>query len=153
MSRFEFGKITRQIYESSIFFTGPVNRAIFMDSVVLAEGDNIVHMGLRAFAKTTGWSLDQVREAARVHMTEDPESRTKTEGGRRWMWVDPNNEEAGFLVVNRDLYKRESQEQRKSRKSQWAAKKRAAERETRVNILTDNVTVMEAVGRKKRSPA
>lgn len=142
MSRYEFGKIVRQIYESSLFFDGPVNRAIFMDSVVLAEADNVVHMGLRAFAKTTGWSLEQVREAATVHMAPDPESRTKTLEGRRWAWVDSDNEDAGFLVVNRDIYKRESPDQKKVRKARWAAKARAEEKESRVNIITDNITVL-----------
>lgn len=124
MSRYQFGKIVRQIYESSLFFTGPVNRSIFMDSVVLADGDNIVHMGLKAFAKTTGWSLEQVKEAAAIHMAPDDDSRTKTMEGRRWVWANPENPEEGFLVVNRDIYKRETPEQEKYRKRNWAAKAR-----------------------------
>jgi len=142
MSRFEFGKITRQIYDSSIFFTGPINRSIFMDSVVLAEADDIVHMGLKAFAKATGWTLDQVKEAASVHMSPDPDSRTKLHEGRRWLWVDPDNENAGFLVVNRSTYKRESPEQSNLRKNQWAKRRREQDRAARVNITTDNITVI-----------
>lgn len=152
MSRYEFGKITRQIYDSSIFFTGPVNRSIFMDSVVLSEADNVVHMGLRAFAKATGWTLEQVREAARVHMSPDPESRTKTMEGRRWMWVDSENEEAGFLVVNRDIYKRESPDQEKARRRKYAKDRRDQERSNHINVITDNVTIVEAGrGTKKGS--
>jgi len=143
MSRYEFGKILRQIYDSSLFFAGPVNRSIFMDSVVLADADNIVHMGLRAFAKTTGWTLEQVREAAAVHMAPDPESRTKRLEGRRWVWADAENEDAGFLVVNRDIYKIESPDQKRARDRLWAGRKRAEERAHRVNIITDSITVMK----------
>jgi len=121
----EFGLIDQQIYHSSIFLAGPVNRAIFMDSVVLASSDDAVHMPLWAFARITGWSVEQVEEAARVHMSEDRRSRTKILNGRRWAWIDENNHELGFRVVNRALYKKSSPETLKAYKAKWARENRA----------------------------
>ncbi len=138
MSRHEFGKITQQIYDSSLWFEGPVNRAIFMDSVILADSDDAVRMSLRAFAQRTGWSLEQVREAARVHMSPDPESRTQTAEGRRWLWVDPGNEQAGFRVVNRSLYKFESPDRERARKRAWARRDRQLVRELKAKNPTQH---------------
>lgn len=126
MSSRNYGKIIQGIFDSSIMSTGPVNRAIFMDSVVLAESDSVVHMSLGAFSRRTGWSLEQVREAAKVHMSPDLESSSKEHEGRRWLWVDPKNESKGFLVVNRDKYKASfDSEERKRYKRDWMKLDRA----------------------------
>lgn len=144
MSRHNWGKIVQGIYDSSIFFAGPVNRAIFMDSVVLAEEDNIVHYSPMSFARKTGWSPDQIREAYSIHTSPDPNSTTKDHEGRRWIMVDPKNDALGFLVVNRDQYKRETAEQARSRKRTKQRRDRSNNRaNSRVNIITDNVTVMK----------
>lgn len=98
-----YAKIFESIYNSSIANNYLV-RLVFIDMLVLSDADGILNMTHEALARRTGVPLDVVREAISVLESEDPDSNSPEENGRRIVRID-DRKTWGWQVVNKQQYR------------------------------------------------
>src|SRR5262245_33612809 len=115
-----------------------------MDLITLAGGEPRLTMGPRQISLATRIPLEEVMEDLNYLLSPDVHSATPDHDGKRLIPLVESNLNAGFYIVNLDKHKMVSPERERARKRRWAAKKREEDRATRVNIITDNVTVLES---------
>lgn len=98
-----YGKIFDSIYDGTLRANWKA-LVTFQQLIVLSDADGIVDMTQYALHGRTGIPLDIIEEGIK-HLSEpDPNSRSKTEDGRRIVLIDPNRP-WGWKLVNHQHYK------------------------------------------------
>jgi len=121
----EFGIIYQAIFRSSLMDQPVEIRYVWDCMLVLSGSTPFVRMGPRAIAHETHLPLDLVQTALRVFLSPDPESTTRDHEGRRLELIEEGNERAGYRILNKEIWKSRSAEDRKiARRSADTARKR-----------------------------
>lgn len=140
MSDDRFGLIRRSIFNSSLAENVRA-RHLFMDMITLAGGERALEMGPKQISLRTGIPLEHVVEDLEYLLAPDPYSATTDHEGRRLLPLDPDNANAGYIIVNLDKHKSMTPERERARKAAWARKNRSKESSTRVNLTVDTILV------------
>jgi hypothetical protein len=142
----EFGIIYQAIFHSSLMDL-PIPVRYVWDCILILSGPTpYVRKGREAIAHETRLPLKLVSSAIDIFLAPDNDSTTKTHEGRRLALIEPGNERAGFKILNKEIWRERSIEDRKlarrSKDTHRKRVKRAEAQSTKVNIITDNITVM-----------
>ena len=108
----EFGIIYQSIFRSSLMDLPIEIRYVWDCILILSTNTPFVRMGRRALAYETHLPLELVSTALDIFLAPDPESQTRDEGGRRLELIEPDNERAGYRIINKEKWKQRSTEDR-----------------------------------------
>lgn len=133
-----FAKVFSQILDSSIAEDFTV-RHVFMDLLVLADSEGAVDMTAPAIARRTNVPLKIVKNAIEKLSEPDPESRSKTEEGRRIIPID-SHREWGWIIVNYAHYRAITDNE--FRRSYFRDQKRAQREKTKCPQVVLDKTVL-----------
>jgi hypothetical protein len=100
-----YGKLFASMYDGTLGTKGPWQALVtFQQFIILADRKGVLDMTPEAIAKRTSIPLDII--ATGIHALEqpDPDSRSKKEGGRRIVRLDPDRS-WGWFVVNHEHYR------------------------------------------------
>lgn len=139
---FEFGIIYQSIFRSSMMSLPIPVRYVWDCLLVLSGATHYVRMGRKALAHEIQVPLEIVSEALDIFLAPDPDSRTRDNEGRRLVLIEPDNERAGYRILNKEAWKQMAIEDRKlARRTQDTLRKRVK----RVNLEqreVGNMTVL-----------
>ena len=111
MARKPFVVIDAEILSSSVWSEASHVRLVWLTLLILCDTDGYVGASIPGIARAAGVSLDETRDAMERLQMPDPDSRTKTDEGRRVRLA-----ERGFQILNfREHLDRLSAERAKSR--------------------------------------
>jgi len=102
-----YGIIHEAIYDSTVMAEGFEVVYVFQSMIILANGDDVVDMGIAAFAKRINLPLEKLEHAIGRLTRPDPESKSQEEEGRRIVALKDITEtesNRGWFVVNREMY-------------------------------------------------
>lgn len=122
LARKPFVVIDAEILSSSVWSEAAHVRLVWLTMLILCDTEGYVGAAVPGIARAAGVTLDQAREALERFQQPDPDSRTKTDEGRR---VEPADR--GWRILNfREHLDRLSAERAKSRDRvrRFRAKKR-----------------------------
>jgi hypothetical protein len=129
--------IDAEILNSTVWGEPAHIRLVWLTLLILCDMDGYVGASIPGIARASGVTEAQAREAIKRFQEPDPDSRTKTDEGRRLKEV-----ERGFLILNfKDHLDRMSGERAKSRDRvrRFRERRRMAQHET--PVTPGNVTV------------
>lgn len=95
MARKPFVVLDAEILSSSVWSEAPHIKLVWITLLVLCDTDGYVGASVPGIASAAGVTLEQAREALARFQEPDPDSRTKTDEGRRLVVVD-----RGFRILN-----------------------------------------------------
>jgi hypothetical protein len=92
-----YGKIFKEIFDSSLLDTGWETVYVFMSMIVLADPGGDVDLTVSGLARRIAMPVEHVERAINVLAAPDPLSRSAVEDGRR---IVPIGQHRGFRIVN-----------------------------------------------------
>lgn len=98
-----YGKIFHSIYDGTLVENWKA-LVTFQQLIVLADADGIVDMTAGALSRRTGIPLEIIEEGLNLLITDDPNSRTDTEDGKRLLPINPERN-WGWQIVNHKQYR------------------------------------------------
>lgn len=148
-----YGMVYGAIWESSLAENWEAV-VVLMAMLSLADQDDNVFMGARRLSYKTRIPIEIVERGLMELLKPDETSRSSEQMGRRVVplpWADGKKPDPmelnarGYFIVNRAYYKRLA---RNSYHRNYMRQRREKEKGARVNITTDNITVID--GRKSK---
>jgi len=133
-----YTKLFNSILASTIWGEPMPTRIVWITLLAMVNKDGIVEGSAPGLATLARVSLQQAREALHALQQPDPDSRSKTDEGRRIRTVD-----GGWFIINHGEYrKRLSQDERREylrlKQAEYRARKQAS---TPVNNVSDKSTL------------
>lgn len=111
MARKPFVVIDAEILSSSVWSEAPHVKLVWLTLLILCDTEGYVGAAVPGIARAAGVTVDQARDALRLFMLPDPDSRTQAHDGKR---LEPA--ERGFRILNfREHLDRLSAERTKAR--------------------------------------
>jgi hypothetical protein len=115
-----YTKLHASILTSTIWLESDHVRIVWITLLALANKEGVVQGSVPGLASVARVPVDKAREAITRLLDPDPDSRSKTEDGRRLEAI-----EGGWRLINFDFYRKlHSEEQRREYKRLWMAEKR-----------------------------
>lgn len=132
-----YGKLFAQMFDGTLGTNGPWQALVtFQQLIILANKNGEVDITLGALSRRTTIPESILEVGIRELLKPDSGSRSPAEQGRRIVPVDPNRD-WGWRLVNYDHYRRiRTEEDRREYHRQYAIKRRAARKSTKVNTST-----------------
>lgn len=132
-----FAKLFGSIVTSTVWGLSSDTCKVWITMLALADRDGIVEGSIPGLARVAVVSEDAVREALRLFLAPDPDSRTKKDEGRRIKEVV-----GGWLLINYvDHRQRASAEERRERDAERKRQKRAPKVGTPIEPESESVRV------------
>jgi hypothetical protein len=102
-------QISRKILDSSVWIGSDAETKILWIYLLMAADIKTgrVEKPIVGIAKGAEISKDRVREILNIFSLPDENSHFKEYGGRRIIYIDPENENAGIVILNYQKYKEE----------------------------------------------
>jgi len=100
-----YGKIFTSIYDGSLACGNWKALVTFQQLIILADQDGVVDLTDIAIHRRTTIPLDIIKEGVSELSKPDPDSRSKTEDGRRIVKLDEDRG-WGWVIVNYEFYKK-----------------------------------------------
>jgi len=123
-----YGKIFKQIYESTLVEHGWEALVTFEQFIILADADGVVDMTPSALSRRTTIPLEIIQKGLDKLQLPDPLSRSQLEGGRQIVRLDAQRP-WGWKIVNYQYYRNLSSKAEKREADRVRlAEKRAAEK-------------------------
>lgn len=111
LARKPFVVIDSEILSSSVWSEAAHVKLVWLTLLILCDTEGYVGASVPGIARAAGVTVDQARDAIRLFMLPDPDSRTQTHEGRRLEVAD-----RGFRILNfREHLDRLSADRRKAR--------------------------------------
>lgn len=111
LARKPFVVIDAEILSSSVWSEAAHVKLVWLTLLILCDTEGYVGAAIPGIARAAGVSVDQTRDALRLFMLPDPDSRTQANQGRR---LEPA--ERGFRILNfREHLDRLSADRKKAR--------------------------------------
>lgn len=138
MARKPFVIIDAEILSSSVWSEAPHVRLVWLTMLILCDTEGYVGAAVPGIARAAGVTVAETRDALERLKAPDPDSRTKTDEGRRVREV-----ERGFQVLNfKEHLARLSRERAMSRERvRRFREKRKLAKLAAVHVTAGNVTV------------
>src|SRR5579872_828450 len=95
-----FTKLFSSITKSTVWCESSDVRIVWITMLAMADQDGIIHASVPGLAHEARVSVQVTREALRLFQEPDPDSRTKTNEGRRIAEVD-----GGWVLLNHGKYR------------------------------------------------
>ncbi|GAI85787.1 unnamed protein product, partial [marine sediment metagenome] len=122
-----YGKIFEQIYEGSLRMNWKA-MVTFQQMIILCNEDGTLDMTPQALHFRTGIPLEIIKDGIEILESDDPESRTPNQNGKRIVRLDEHRT-WGWKLVNHKHYKHlASYEDKKKKDRDRINEKRAAEK-------------------------
>lgn len=121
----QYVKLFGSILNSTVWCADTETKLIWITMLLLADSEGVVWGAVPGIARQAGVSLQAARRALEYLTSEDPDSRTKAEGGRRLLVID-----GGWKIINAQKY----------REMQTDGQRRASERAQRYRLRKRSVT-------------
>lgn len=141
--RHQYTPVFRDLLTSSLWATAtPATRCVWIALMLSADPEGYIPTSIPGLALTARVTIEEAREAVRLLTEPDPDSRTKTDEGRRLREVDH-----GFFIINFTAWReRAVQEAEKARKRNWAHmnRKRAANDNGHVDASSGSSETLDA---------
>ena len=147
----DFGKILQQIYDSSVAERWET-MVVWQQFIILAAPTGVVDMTKESIARRTGIPLEMIETAIAELEAPDPKSRSKSEGGRRLLRLDPERD-WGWSLVNYLSYRDNTQtDARKEYMKKYMAKYRKVngEKESEKPVQTELIKSGAEAPKKSR---
>lgn len=94
-----YTKLFSSILASSIWNEDAATRCVWVTMLAMKDRDGVVEGSIPGLAVLARVTVEECRKAIEILSAPDPDSRTKTNDGRR---IEPHAD--GWLVINHDLY-------------------------------------------------
>lgn len=148
MARKPFVVIDAEILSSSVWSEAPHVRLVWLTLLILCDTDGYVGAAIPGIARAAGVSLEETRDAMERLQQPDPDSRTKTDEGRRVRLA-----ERGFQILNfREHLDRLSAERAKCRdRVRKHRERKRAQADGNVTVPTGNRDQGEGTREKERT--
>lgn len=142
-----YGRIVRGFFDSSINDTDPITRLVFIGMIVLSDRQGRLDLTVESLSRRLNLDLDATRHALTVLSSPDLSSRTPEHDGRRIVPLEPGRS-WGWLVVNKEQYRKSDGDDDAIRADARDRKRRQRERESNSSFTEEGSTSKE----KKHTP-